>query len=44
MLRAEFLQLDFLANNMRNTGAVIAQLMTVWNDAIVTSYVMSSRV
>ena len=43
-LRAEFLQLDFLANNMRNIGAVIAQLVTVWNDAIITRYVMSSRV
>jgi len=28
-LRAAFLQLDFLANNMRNIGAVIAQLVTV---------------
>ena len=39
--KGEFLHLNFLANNMRNIGAVIAQLVTVWNDAIITSYVTS---
>jgi len=27
--KGEFLHLNFLANNMRNIGAVIAQLVTV---------------
>ena len=40
--KGEFLQLNFLSNNMRNIGAVIAQLVTVWHDAIITSYVTSS--
>ena len=29
LAKGEFLQLNFLANNMRNIGAVIAQLVTV---------------
>ena len=31
----------FFANNMRNVGAVISQLVTVWGGAVITSCVTS---
>jgi len=39
--KGEFLELNFLQKNMCNIAAVIAQLLAVWNDAIITSYVTS---
>jgi len=39
--KGEFLELNFLAYIMCNIGPVIAQLVTVWNDAIITCDVTS---